>query len=145
MKKAYLIAFCLVLASIPGLSQPQSAASFDLAAILSSPAGSSCAAQLQSQNQAPERIAPPLDAIQAATCTTDCGMHGTLSCQWTTSCSAVNRNCPARGSVTCNGVTTLCPTCTTADYCYQCTQTSDCVSCCVCAGDTVKFCRDMCP
>ena len=83
---------------------------------------------------------PGLDAV----CSADCGMYGTYTCNYTTSCSAVDRWCPKRGSVACNGVTTLCPVCTTADYCWQCQQTGDCVSCCVCAGDTVLLCRSLC-
>lgn len=73
-----------------------------------------------------DSLAIPVEPISAArqpafgtkalcTATASCGGGATVSCQGnnsTTSCSATDRNCSAgqRGRVTCDGVTTLCPT-----------------------------------
>jgi hypothetical protein len=56
----------------------------------------------------------PSDAKALCTATAHCGTGGTVSCSSnvsTTSCSATDQNCAVhqRGSVTCNGATTLCP------------------------------------
>lgn len=72
---------------------------------------------------------------------------GTITCQGnnsTTSCSATDRNCTngQRGSVTCDGVTALCPTTcptTTIDWCKTCDETGGCVACCRCGGGTGCF------
>jgi hypothetical protein len=58
---------------------------------------------------------PAFGAKALCTATANCGADGAISCSGnnsTTSCTATDRNCSAgqRGKVTCDGVTTLCPT-----------------------------------
>ncbi len=57
---------------------------------------------------------PAIGEKALCTASANCGTGGTISCSGnnsTTSCSATDQNCSAgqRGSVTCDGVTTVCP------------------------------------
>ncbi len=90
------------------------------------------------------------------TATAHCWNGTTVTCQDNTvpaSCTAVDSNCPGqRGSVTCNGITTLCPACPCnlncnqekaecLDYCdpcpisFSCNLTT-CTSTCTCRYST---------
>ena len=91
-------------------------------------------------------------AVEKALCTATVTCEsGTISCQGnnsSTSCSATDRNCEfgIRGRVTCDGVTTECPTgcpCGTPDCCF-CAATGDCFSCCRCNGGSSALCNKAC-
>lgn len=145
MKKAWLIAFSCVLASIPGFSQPQSAVSFDLAAILSPPAVTgSCALRPSAEPLTPLAPVRTTGLESACTATASCGSYGTVSCEGASTCSATDRNCPNRGYVICDGVYTYCPICTIEDFCQKCAETNDCRACCRCQGYSPFVCRDEC-
>lgn len=141
MKRLMLVAFSLVFVAAAGFSQTPSEPLFNVAAILNPFVVTGSCAMRESE----VRFAA---VGEKAECTASCGTYGSMSCPaGTTTCSAVNRDCPQRGYVTCNGVTTYCPSCTTQDHCYECTASGglDCFSCCLCEGDsTVKECRLRC-
>lgn len=61
---------------------------------------------------APELAAKPPRGLEKATCTANCWDGSVVSCTGN-SCSGTNSNCGGgqRGSVTCDGQTTLCPAC----------------------------------
>jgi hypothetical protein len=109
---AYLLLLACTLA-VPAFAADGPAPALDLGAEpLATPAVGSCAA--------------PLDGVLFAasggkdggggslvTCTADCGPFTDVSCSTNGTCVAVDRNCPSTpGYVTCNGVTTYCPSCT---------------------------------
>lgn len=88
--------------------------------------------------------APPLDgALFAATggkdgggsslvtCTADCGPYTDVSCTTSGTCVAVDRNCPSTpGYVTCNGVTTFCPSCAVCtEGTFRIIKTGNCCDC----------------
>lgn len=56
---------------------------------------------------------PTVRGKALCTASANCGSGGTISCEGnnsTTSCSSTDQSCPTvRGSVTCDGVTTVCP------------------------------------
>ncbi len=57
---------------------------------------------------------PIFEAGGSCSATADCGVHGDLTCDGNSTCSFVDRSCfldypPRSGSVTCDGVTTKCP------------------------------------
>lgn len=77
---------------------------------------------------------------------------GTVTCQGnnsTTSCTAVDRNCPEQGHVTCDGATTWCPT-VACPGCEPdwCTYEGECASSCYPCNYTYScnetFCTDRC-
>lgn len=140
MKKAWLVACALALTSSICFAQTPSDTPVDIAAILSPAAVTGSCDTLQTEMVF---AAAALDV----TCTTSCGLHGSMSCPTgTSSCSAVNRDCPNRGSITCDDVTTQCPPCTIEDSCFECTQSggADCFSCCRCNGGTFIQCATNC-
>jgi hypothetical protein len=64
----------------------------------------------------------PIERKALCSAAVDCGGGHSVSCSSSisgTHCSAVNRDCPGgqQGSVTCDGVTTLCPPCPVAATC----------------------------
>jgi hypothetical protein len=71
---------------------------------------------------------------------------GFVSCSGVTACTAVDRDCSTgeRGRVTCDGITTFCPTACSCSPCCQCEATGDCFSCCRCDGGTIASCAQMC-
>lgn len=64
---------------------------------------------------APSETAEKIDlgVTAQASCTADCGPYANVSCNNSTTCSAVDRNCSAgqQGYVICDGSTTSCPAC----------------------------------
>ena len=76
--------------------------------------------------------------MSACTATANCE-SGTVYCEGNNTCSAYDRLCSSeQGHVTCDGVTTWCPTsCPTTcgpqcQSCETCNQTWDCFACCRC-------------
>jgi hypothetical protein len=145
MRKALIIACIMLFVSALGFAQTPSAAplpSEALAAILGQT--SDCA---PAQNEVVLAADRPQSGQYKALCfaLAYCA-SGTVSCYgWNsvTSCSARDRNCSIgeRGRVTCDGVTTYCPT--ACSQCEICDATGDCVACCRCAGGfgCVKQCN----
>ena len=80
--------------------------------------------------------------------TAACDSGVTVSCTGRYNCAAVDRNCSIaeRGHVTCDGVTTYCPTACGADgsSCDECAATGDCFACCRCDGGTSIACSRLC-
>lgn len=153
MKNALIVACTLLFVSAAGFAEPGPAPLSDeaLAAILAAPVGSgSCPAP---QNGVLVAAKKPGDGLLKALCTATATCEsGTVYCEGnnsTTSCSAKDRNCDIgqRGSVTCDGVTTLCPTrcpCDDTPICCQCDRTGDCVACCRCDGGGIFQCSQEC-
>lgn len=155
MKNAWIVACALLFVSVAGFAETPSQARLSdeaLAAILSPAAGTgSCPAP---QNGVLFAAKGPSNGLLKALCTAtaNCEPGSTVSCEGnssTTSCTAVDRNCDAgqRGRVTCDGVTTLCPTrcpCDDTPICCQCDRTGDCKACCRCAGGTFFECDQEC-
>jgi hypothetical protein len=144
MRKA-LVAVCfLAFASAAVMAQMPSEAPISLAAILSQPAVSGGCPPSQSEVQfAATRVGT---SLEKATCFANCGTDPVVSCTGTT-CTGVDRNCPAnqRGHVSCttNGVTTttFCQsTCPISGNCQTCDTTGDCFACCRCGGGTLRQC-----
>jgi len=117
-----------------------------LASILGlTPVAGSCAAQ---QDREPPRERPRVQTKALCTATANCAT-GTVSCSSNVNaanCTAVDRNCSVgeRGHVTCDSVTTWCPTICTCNPCCQCDQSGDCFSCCVCGGGGRGHCALQC-
>lgn len=153
MKHVGIVACALLFISAAAFAQasgPAPLSSAALAMILGQPAGSDCGAPQESGVAlVAQRPAIALGEKALCTATANCE-SGTVSCQGnnsTTSCSAIDRNCTAgqRGSVTCDGVTTYCPTtCPTCNNCCRCAQTGDCFACCRCDGGTLFQCSEAC-
>ena len=73
---------------------------------------------------------------RAATCTASCGAS-TVSCTSSSTCTAVDRNCPTTpGYVTCGTTTTYCPACACTNGTKRYTQLSSC-----CYNETARQCR----
>jgi hypothetical protein len=118
MKKTWILACFLALAAAAGFAQTPSDAPILLAAILE-PSASSGACPLPENEVS---FAATRSGLNKALCQASCGSGTYVSCSYTapSTCTAVDRNCPStQGYVTCNGVTTYCPTCGTT-----CTQGS---------------------
>lgn len=148
MKKAWIVASALVFVSVAGFAQVPSQApltSEALAAILGSPAATGACATQQSGMLFAAKGAGNGPVKAACTATAACET-GTVSCSGTSSCTALDRNCASgvRGQVTCNGVTTLCPTVCGCNFCCQCAQTGDCFACCRCEGYPYIVCSRSC-
>jgi hypothetical protein len=146
MKKTWITATALVLlfACLPILAQTSSQAPVTSKAlarmILAQPgATASCAAQ-------PSRVllAARIGGTKSLCSATAYCYPGSVTCHDYTNpanCTAVDRSCPEeQGHVTCNGVTTWCPTACPCDSggpqemaCCRCAQTSDCWDCMFCA------------
>ncbi|HEX4965303.1 MAG TPA: hypothetical protein VF173_31125 [Thermoanaerobaculia bacterium] len=157
MKKAWVFAAVLLFVSVAGFAQTPSKAPLSsevLAAILGQPAGS-CGTQQNELVFAAKR--PKGWEKSLCNATANCS-PGTVSCggnNSVTSCSAADRNCAVgeRGHVTCDGVTTWCPTtcpapCSTGTViqraCCQCDLTGDCFNCCRCDGGSGPHCALQC-
>lgn len=143
MTKVWIVACSLALVSAAGFSQAPSTAPNYLAEILSS----SVANGSYDVRQSEEPFIGPLWRIEKSACTANasCGPYfPNLSCQGTTSCTAMDRQCPSVGFVTCNGVTTSCPACTPQEYCDACTATGSCYQCCRCNGGSGPDCKAEC-
>lgn len=145
MKRAWIVAVALVFVSAAGFAQAPSPAPLSdeaLAAILGpSAAGGACAPRAEGVQLAAAR--PGTNLKSACTATAQCA-SGTVSCSGNSSCSAQDRDCaiPTSGKVTCDGVTTWCPTACTV--CDQCAATGDCIKCCQCDGYSFIFCSRSC-
>ena len=145
MKRAWILAVALIFVSAAGLAQAPSPAPLSdeaLAAILGSPAaGGACAPRPEGVQFAAVR--PGSNVKSACTATAQCA-SGTISCSGNSTCSAQDRNCaiPTNGKVTCDGVTTWCPSVCTV--CDQCAATDDCVACCQCQGLSYILCVRAC-
>lgn len=139
MKKVWIIACALLLVSVASFAEAPTPLSAEaLAAILGEPAGG-CDPQPQQAQVGLTANRPAALGLEKALCTatTICDGGVVISCQGnnsTTSCTAVDRNCASgqRGRVTCDGVTTICPT--ACDPCIECDATGDCMACCRCDG-----------
>ena len=157
MKKAWMVACVLLCIPVAGFSETPSQAPLSqeaLAAILGTPAVTGgCAPQPGAVLAAAKRPRIGLEKT-LCTATANCGSGTTVSCHSNVNaanCSATDRNCSVgeRGHVTCDGVTTSCPTaCCTGGflevYCCQCAQTQDCYSCCRCGGGSGPSCGLQC-
>lgn len=110
---------------------------------LASTASEVCPAPQDAWLLAASKPKPSLDKALCSA-TANCA-SGTVSCngnQSSTSCTAFDRDCATgeQGHVTCDGVTTWCPTvacgCTTGTprqrACCRCAQTGDCLDCYFC-------------
>ncbi|HJX26742.1 MAG TPA: hypothetical protein VJ885_02430 [Thermoanaerobaculia bacterium] len=149
MKKALILACTFLFVSVAGSAQTPGAALLSeevLAMILGEPAaGAACATKAAGKGG----VVYASEGIESTCTTTVFCESGSESCSGT-SCAAVARDCSVleRGSVTCNGVTTLCPTacCSSGTYkeqlCCRCNATGDCFACCLCGGG--NNCRQEC-
>lgn len=157
MRKGLIIACICTLAfvSAAGFTQVPSVApltSEALAAILGpSAAGDSCPKPQNEVLFAAKKPRP--GAYKSCSATADCTPGTTVSCNYTGAggnCIAVDRDCSVneRGHVTCQGVTTNCPTNCNSEcggiWCCQCAGTGDCFSCCRCDGGGAGFCAMQC-
>lgn len=80
-----------------------------------------------------------------------CENGTTVSCSGSSTCSAVDRDCAnyVEGRVTCDGVTTSCPTTCPEPICYpwetwwccQCRRGGSEFACCVCTSGDPGWCR----
>ena len=147
MKKTWIIACTLLFVSIAGFADspgPGPVSDEVLAAILGGPvAGASCATQAGGAGEM--RFASVVQGEKTCTATVTCLDGSTRSCSSaSTDCLAVNPNCSTtleQGHVTCDGVSTNCPSCCTGstfqeNTCCRCDITNDCVTCCRCNGGT---------
>jgi hypothetical protein len=151
MRKVCILACTMFLIAAAGFSQTPSVAPLTneaLAAILG-PAAVHGSCTLP-QNEALFAANRPRTGL-AKTCsaTATCGADPSVSCSYGGSggtCSFANRNCPnEQGHVTCNGVTTWCPTtCPPSVWCQQCDATGDCFACCRCDGGGAGHCAFVC-
>jgi hypothetical protein len=161
MKRVWIVVcLCtLALVSTPGFAQTPSVATLTseaLAAILgpSAVAGSGSCAGQRGESLAVQRTTygggVGTDSICDATA--NCA-SGTVHCEGNSVCSAVDRDCLSceQGHVTCDGVTTWCPTaCNCNSYfgiqrwCCLCACNGDCFSCCRCDGGGAGQCAFQC-
>ena len=150
MKKAAIIACSLLFVAVAGVAETKSPPPLSaqaMAAILGQPAvQGSCPTPQSEVLFAARRPAVPKSCSATATCAS-----GTVSCSVPGAggtCTFANRDCSIneRGHVTCNGVTTNCPTscCTPPVWCCQCDNTGDCFSCCRCGGGGPGQCALQC-
>lgn len=145
MKKigfAVLVSLIALCASVPVFAG--TGAPFLVAELTQSNAPESCPAPQGALFLATSKEEPVLNKALCSA-TANCA-SGTVSCNGNnsaTSCAAYDRNCATgeQGHVTCDGVTTWCPTvacgCTTGTIrqraCCRCAQTEDCWDCYLCA------------
>lgn len=155
MKNALIVACALLFISVAGFAETPSQARLSdeaLAAIVGSPSGTgSCPTP---QTEVLFAAKKPRNGLLKALCTAtaSCGDGTVVYCEGnnsTTSCSATDRNCDIgrRGSVTCDGVTTSCPTacpCDDTPACCRCERTGSCFDCCRCGGGTIISCDREC-
>jgi hypothetical protein len=151
MRKALIIACTMLFVSALGFAQAPSVAplsSAALAAILGPTVNSGDCLPAQTEMvfaaKRPQSGQFKALCVAAAICE-----YGSVSCSGYnsyTSCSAWDRNCAIgeRGHVTCDGVTTWCPTTCPIDWCGRCATYGDCISCCRCDGGSGPACRAEC-
>lgn len=142
MKRVGSVIFVLAFAATAAFAQTPGAAPISLFASLNLAGDAGACAT------APDGAGLAEAPIFLANCsaTASCG-SGTVSCTGTSSCTTADRTCPTeQGHVTCNGVTTWCPTacCGGTDWCCQCSATSACFACCRCSGGSQHYCVDYC-
>jgi hypothetical protein len=136
--KTWVVACSLALVAAAGFSQSTSPVPGP------SDVANACAARAsQGDLFAALQGARPLSTCSA---TASCAPHTNVSCLGNSTCTAVDRDCPQKGYVTCDGVTTYCPVCTIEDNCYECSASggADCFSCCRCNGGTIIVCAQSC-
>lgn len=151
MRKVWSLTCALILVSVVGFAQTPSAAplpSETLAAILSPPAAAGPTSCPPSQGKALFAATEGGGESTMSECnaTANCE-SGTVYCEGNNNCSAFDRSCSSeRGHVTCDGVTTWCPTeCPQTcgpqcQNCETCSQTGDCFACCRCGGGSIYYC-----
>jgi hypothetical protein len=147
MRKAFIIACIMLFVSALGFAQTPSVAplpSEALAAILGQTDSGDCAAAQPEVVLAAKRPSGQYKALCFAIAFCASGSVSCYGYNSTTSCSAWDRNCSIaeRGHVTCDGVTTYCPT--VCSPCELCAARGDCISCCRCDGGTIFQCRQEC-
>jgi hypothetical protein len=152
MRKVWTLACTLAIVSAAvGFAQTPSVAPLSsqaLAAILGQPAvNGSCPTAESGVVFAARR--PGLGWQKDCSASATCGSDPPVSCSYSGSggsCSFANRNCPnQQGYVTCQGVTTWCPTeCPPSVWCQQCDATGDCFACCRCDGGGAGHCAYIC-
>jgi hypothetical protein len=112
--KKMVFGLALALAGLGFLMSPAMAAEPVQAAHILSAADQAFLASLAAPvgSPAPTPASRPPSGLEKATCTANCWDGSILSCTGST-CSGTNSNCGGgvRGSVTCDGTTTLCPSC----------------------------------
>lgn len=151
MKKVLLLACAFLFVSSTGFAQTPGPALLSeevLAMILGEPVGASCATEAAGKGG----VVYASEGIESACNATAVCETGTVTCSGNSSCTAVDRDCSVleQGRVTCDGVTTLCPTtcCSSGTIieraCCRCEATGDCLSCCRCGGGTLFQCNEAC-
>lgn len=107
MKKSWILVCFLAFVATAGTAQPPG-----LAAIFAPAEG--CASPGSSLPAGPQDEKVLAASMEKALCQASCGSGTYVSCSYEppSTCVAVDRNCTSnqRGYVTCNGVTTYCPT-----------------------------------
>ena len=150
MRTTWTLTLALLFVPLCGYAEPADPApltSQALAAILAQPVDAGCGAIAQSGPAPVAMASSQTKALCTATATCE---SGTVSCQSNvsaTSCTAVDRDCSwyQRGYVTCNGVTTQCPTscCNSGTprqrQCCYCAETGECLSCYICENGFVLY------
>jgi hypothetical protein len=128
---AYLVLLCCTVA-VPALAADGPVLALDLGTEpLATPAVGACDAPLDEALFATSG-GKNGGGSSLVTCTADCGPYSDVSCSTNGTCTAVDRNCPSqRGWVTCNGVTTFCPVCTSGctEGQFRLTPTGNCCDC----------------
>lgn len=150
MKKVWMVIALILFAGAVGptaTASPAPVSDEDLAWILGESAGGCATAAPEPLFLAARETG---GTKSACTATANCA-SGTVTCNGNSACNAVDRNCSVleNGHVTCDGVTTNCPTscCPTtgiAKLCCQCDLTGACFACCRCGGGTVVACSLEC-
>lgn len=155
MKKEAVIAcvICTLAFAAAGLAQPPREAPLPpeaLAAILGQ--SPSCPTpQSEAVLAAAKPGRPGFGPLKSCNATATCE-SGSVSCSVPGAggtCTFANRNCDIDepGHVTCNGVTTWCPTdcpCDDRPVCCTCFATGDCFACCRCDGGSIGSCLSQC-
>ncbi len=146
MKKTWIVAVVLLFAALAGSAEearrPEVAPEVRDALLAQLAANVDCgtaATPAAGPVGAPEVVFAAKFATKSACNATATCQTGTVSCNGNNSCDAWDRDCPfERGHVTCDGVTTWCPTdcCNTGTpqqrACCRCTVTGNCWDCVFC-------------
>ena len=147
MKRAWMLVSAFLFVSVAGFAQTPDPSqtpltSEVLAAILSQPAtNGSCAAHPGGSSWSQTSLG--LNA--KAYCQASCGPYPAINCSGQT-CSAADRNCATGqvGYVSCDGVTTSCPSVHREFECCRCDATNECFACCICRGGGPIMCSESC-
>lgn len=134
MKKT-VVGLSMVLAAFAFLGSPLFAAT-DSPTLSAADQAFLASLALPAMTPSPESAAKPPSGLEKATCTANCWDGSIVTCTGN-SCSGTNSNCGGgvRGSVTCDGVSTLCPSCCGDLNCAE--ERSNCES--ECAGCPFNF------